>query len=276
MVWEPPGKDCGACGVRSCREFVEGMRNGTRVLADCPHQARRLDLDESALLEVYDGTDLLGSEYDFILRPLPGEPSAQRYIQPFRPELVERLGIGPGAIVIGRPVDPGCPIQHVLRVLDGDPVSGILRCHTVGPLAARRSPKVFDLKAYREVAFEGRADLIRTEPAIGFRARFLPANCMRQIAHTGVVQMVLKKSFGFHVRLEDIQMHGKRDNLLKETKVKTGQMVTLEGPSGPDREVVINGVHAYVGDRPTGRKGDGGGGGGGKHHHGDGKGHGGG
>ncbi|MEN6341313.1 MAG: (Fe-S)-binding protein [Methanospirillum sp.] len=269
MAWEPPGKDCGACGVRSCRDFAEGLRAGTRVLADCPHRVRRLDLDETALLQVYDGIDLLGSEYDFILRPLPGEPSAQRYIQPYRPELVEQWGIGPGAIVIGRPVDPGCPIQHVLRVLDADPVAGILRCHTVGPLAARRSAEVFDLRAYREVAFEGRADLVQTEPEIGFRARFLPASCMRQIAHTGVVMMALKKSFGYHVRLEDIQMHGKRQNLLKETKVKTGATVTLEGPSGPDREVVINGVRAYVADRPApktgGGDGTGKGHGGGKH-----------
>lgn len=90
----------------------------------------------------------------------------------------------------------------------------------------------------------GPSDLVRTEPAIGFWARFLPANCMRQIAHTGVVQMALKKSFGYHVRLEEIQMHGKREKLLQETKVKAGQAITLEGPSGPDREVVINGVRA--------------------------------
>jgi uncharacterized Fe-S cluster-containing protein len=266
MAWEPPGKDCGACGARSCRDFAEGLRAGTRVLADCPHRARRLDLDETALLQVYDGTDLLGSEYDFILRPLPGEPSAQRYIQPFRPELIEQWGIGPDAIVIGRPVAPGCPVVHVLRVLDADPVSGILRCHTVGPLAARRSPTVFDLRAYREVAFEGRADLVRTEPEIGFRARFLPASCMRQIAHTGVVQMVLRKSFGYHVRLEDLQMHGKREKLIGETKIRNGQIVTLEGPSGPDGEIVINGVRAYVGDGAPSRGGGGGDGrGGGRH-----------
>ncbi len=80
------------------------------------------------------------------------------------------------------------------------------------PLAGRRSPEVFDLRAY----------LVRTEPAIGFRAWFLPANCMRQIARTGVVQMTLKKSFGYHARLEDIQMYRERGKLLQETKVKTG------------------------------------------------------
>jgi hypothetical protein len=44
-----------------------------------------------------------------------------------------------------------------------------------------------------------------------------------------MVQMVLRKLFGYHVRVEDIQMHGKRENLLKETKVKAGQTITLEG-----------------------------------------------
>ncbi|WP_440950699.1 hypothetical protein [Methanosphaerula subterraneus] len=36
-----------------------------------------------------------------------------------------------------------------------NPGSGILRCHTVGPLATRRSPKVFDLKTCREMAING-------------------------------------------------------------------------------------------------------------------------
>ncbi|WP_440950856.1 hypothetical protein [Methanosphaerula subterraneus] len=56
----------------------------------------------------------------------------------------------------------------------------------------------------------------------------------------------------------------------KETKVKAGQTITLGGPSGPDREVVINGVRAYVGEGSAGKKGDGSGGG---KHHGGGKGH---
>jgi len=140
VAWEPPGKDCGACGVRSCRDFAEGLRAGTRVFADCPHRARRLDLDETALLQVYDGVDLLGSEYDFILRPLPGQPSAQRYVHPFHPELVEQWGIGPGAVVIGWPVLRLVRQRHLLhqvRVGDARPERPLSHRHTasitVGP-----------------------------------------------------------------------------------------------------------------------------------------------
>ena len=51
---------------------------------------------------------------------------------------------------------------------------------------AVRSPAqfgFFELWAYQGVAFKERADLVRTELA----------NCMNQIAHTGVVPMALKK-----------------------------------------------------------------------------------
>jgi hypothetical protein len=38
------------------------------------------------------------------------------------------------------------------------------------------------------------------------RQRFLPGYCMMNLAHTGVVNMVLAKSAGLHVRVEDIRL----------------------------------------------------------------------
>jgi len=67
-----------------------------------------------------------------------GEPSARKFIVPFRADLVEKWDIRPGALVTGRPAGPGCPIVHALRVLAANPVTGVLECHTVGPLAARK------------------------------------------------------------------------------------------------------------------------------------------
>jgi hypothetical protein len=41
---------------------------------------------------------------------------------------------------------------------------------------------------------------------LGTRQRFLPGYCMMDLSHTAVVNMVLKKKEGLHVRLEDIRI----------------------------------------------------------------------
>lgn len=153
----------------------------------------------------YSGTDILGNTYDFVLTALPGEPSARKFIVPFRPDLVEGWDIRPGEIVTGRPAGPGCPVYHALRVLSANCVTGVLECHTVGPLAARWE-KAHDVQAYHVHAFEGIARIIARPPALGTRQRFLPGYCMMDLSHTGVVNMVLKKKAGIHVRLEDIRI----------------------------------------------------------------------
>ena len=71
------------------------------------------------------------------------------------------LGYPAGEIVTGRPAGPGCPVYHALRVLSANPVTGVLECHTVGPLAARQATgKVHDVQAYHVHAFEGLAEVI--------------------------------------------------------------------------------------------------------------------
>lgn len=241
MVWEPPGRNCGSCGVPDCGVFLTLARQGKKVLEDCPYYPRRPGTAAQPALPTREDRDILGFDYDFLVRPFPDEPSARRYIQPLRADLTERWGIRPGDILRGRPVEPSCPIQHVLRVISVDPVTGILACHTVGPAVARAGARVHDIRAYHEIGFEGVAGIVRHEPVVGFRMRFLPAHCMRQLVHSGVVQMVLNKSFGIHVLIEDIQMHGKREKL-KDVTIRPGDSVSIRDHSGARKTVLIDGI----------------------------------
>ena len=203
VTWVPPGKDCGACGTASCQEFLSRVESGGKSYADCPYYVT----EKSGCREAtsYSGIDVLGNRYDFALRAFPGEPSAHKFIVPFRADLVERWDIRPGDLVTGRPAGPGCPVYHALRVLSANPVTGVLECFTVGPLAARRE-KAHDVQAYHVHAFEGIAEVINRPPTLGTRQRFLPGYCMMDLSHTAVVNMVLAKKEGIHVRLEDIRI----------------------------------------------------------------------
>lgn len=151
----------------------------------------------------YSGRDVVGQEYDFVITALPGEPTARKIVLPFRPDMVERMGIVPGDIVTGRPAGAGCPVQHVIRVIDADYVTGVITGHVVGP-AYSREKEVKDLKAYHMLGFEGRAVSVRREPAFGLRQSFLPGFCMMDRAHTALVNMVIDKPWGIHVRVEDV------------------------------------------------------------------------
>ena len=202
--WQPPGKDCGACGAKSCSDFLVLREKGTKSDGDCPFYG---STTASAALgtPARPGTDVCGRAYDFIIGPLPGEPSARKIILPFRADLVERWNIVPGDIVLGRPMGQGCPVQHVLRVIHANTVTGVLTCHTIGPHAARQGG-VKDVQAYHVIGFEGMADVVKRRPEFGFRQSFLPSFCMMQAAHTGVVNMVLEKTAGLQVRVEDIRI----------------------------------------------------------------------
>jgi uncharacterized Fe-S cluster-containing protein len=194
-------RDCGACGLPTCRAFDEAVLAGTRDAADCPFPDR-------STKDVSPGKgffDILGTPYDFILEPLPGEPSARKIVLPFRPDQVEKMEIRPGDIVTGRPMGAGCPVQHVLRVIAASEVSGLLTCHVVGP-AFSRNKSVKDVEAYHMIGFEGLARVVGQEPVIGRRMRFLPGSCMMNMAHTGVVNMLLGTRAGLRIRVEDIRL----------------------------------------------------------------------
>jgi len=205
-LWHPPGKDCGLCGEVSCQNFLKKLGEGQKQYDDCPyyqkHKGKQRDEIQTAK---YGDTDILNHPYDFVLSPLAGEISARKIVLPFRPDLVERLDIRKGDYVLGRPMGAGCPIPHVLQVIDADLITGVLSTWVVGPQYAREG-EVKEVKAYHMLGFEGMAEHIRKTPEFGCRVSFLPGFCMMALNHTGLVNMVLEKSKGLHVRLEDIRI----------------------------------------------------------------------
>jgi uncharacterized Fe-S cluster-containing protein len=214
--WNPPGKDCGACGSQTCSDFVDRLEDGSAKLELCTFYSKENIVGQENIVTgeglamlarktTYSGVDVAGKEYDFVLLPFPGEPSARKFIVPFRADLVELWGIKKGDLVAGRPAGPSCPLYHALRVLSANPVTGVLECHTVGPMAARKE-EAHDIQAYHVHAFEGIASAIKKPPVLGTRQYFLPGNCMIGLAHTALVNMILQKPFGTHVRLEDIRI----------------------------------------------------------------------
>ncbi len=212
-------RDCGLCGARSCAEFSEGIAAGTRVVTDCPFYRKAAPAGPNGIPEARPAPrgvrhlrDVLGHPWDFVLAPLPGEPSARKIVLPFRPDLVEKWGISKGDIVLGRPAGAGCPVQHVLEVIQADPVSGVLETWVVGPAFSRgrttggASAEVKDVVAYHMLGFAGLATEIRHVPCFGARQTFLPGFCMMHLNHTGLVNLVLQKESGLQVRLEDIRI----------------------------------------------------------------------
>jgi uncharacterized Fe-S cluster-containing protein len=203
VAWVPPGKDCGACGLPGCDAFARAVKKKKKTNRDCVFFSDAVSGKREQ--PSYSGTDVTGAKYDFIIRPFPGEPSARKFIVPFRADLVEQWNIKKGDLVTGRPAGPGCPLYHALRVLSANPVTGVLECHTVGPLEARKEQS-HDVQAYHVHAFEGIAETVIRPPTLGLRQRFLPGYCMMDLSHTAVVNMVLAKKTGLHVRVEDIRI----------------------------------------------------------------------
>lgn len=205
MDWIPPGKDCGACGAKTCEDFLDLVRTGIKCNEEClffrPDEEKQIHTSDA----VYSDTDILGQPFDFILDPLPGEISARKIIVPFRPDLVEKWEITQGDIVVGRPMGAGCPVQHVLRVIDASPVSGVITTHVVGPQFSR-GREYHDLEAYHIAGFEGMARTVNQKPVFGKRHAFLPGFCMMYLRHTGVVNMILNKATGMQIRIEDIRL----------------------------------------------------------------------
>jgi uncharacterized Fe-S cluster-containing protein len=125
-LWQPPGKNCGLCGCISCQEFLRSVLREEKDYSDCPsyHKEKGRKRESGVLDAVYSDKDILGNSYDFILESLPGECSARKIVLPFRADLVEKLNIEKGDYVLGRPMGAGCPIPHVLKVIEADFITG--------------------------------------------------------------------------------------------------------------------------------------------------------
>lgn len=211
--WLPPGKNCGLCGENSCKNFLRMVNTEQKTYYDCPFYSDIQTYRQSEHLEeaTYTGKDVLGHAYDFVLGALPGEISARKIVLPFRSDLVEKLNIQKGDLVLGRPMGAGCPIPHVLKVIKAEKVTGLLYTWVVGPKYSREQ-EVKDLTAYHMIGFEGIANRITREPAFGCRVTFMPGFCMMALNHTGLVNMLLQKSCGLHVRLEDVRILAGHDS----------------------------------------------------------------
>lgn len=200
-------KNCGACGYKTCNDFDSAVASGDREPDECPFYTPENKTEQNCFCEyndVYRGLDFCNAPYDFVLKSLPGEPSARKIILPFRSDLVESLDIQKGDIVSGRPTGAGCPVQHIISVISADKRTGLITGHVVGPAFARSNENVIDLSMYHMIGFEGIADNIKKAPQFGVRHPFLPGFCMMHRTHTGIVNMILEKSYGLHVRIEGV------------------------------------------------------------------------
>lgn len=206
QIWLPPGKNCGLCGAQKCKDFLRLVQAHEKTHEDCPYYSKTAQHNmEKPDLHYYPEKDVLGHDYDFVLNPLPGEISARKIVLPFRSDLVEKLSIQKGDYVLGRPMGAGCPIPHILQVIEADYISGVLYTWVVGPKYSREA-EIKDVAAYHMIGFEGVAANIRKKPSFGCRVSFLPGFCMMALNHTGLVNMLLQKSCGLHLRIEDIRI----------------------------------------------------------------------
>ncbi|MCL6588422.1 MAG: Fe-S cluster protein [Firmicutes bacterium] len=210
--WRPPGKNCGLCGEESCKAFLAAVAHAQKKYPDCPYYEEKGCVVNGGQVEeaLYTGRDVLDHAYDFVLSPFPGEISARKIVLPFRSDLVETLEIKKGDYVLGRPMGAGCPVPHVLQVIKAEPLTGLLYTWVAGPKFARDNP-VKNVQAYHMIGFEGIASRIRKEPGFGCRVTFLPGFCMMNLNHTGLVNMILEKAAGLHLRIEDIRILAGKD-----------------------------------------------------------------
>ncbi|MBS7248679.1 MAG: hypothetical protein QXW47_10355 [Candidatus Jordarchaeales archaeon] len=194
-------RNCGMCGFGSCIRFAEEAEKNAGLLERCMYLKEDSETEETRHAE-YAEEDIIGGKYDFILMPLPNEKSCREFILPFNPILTRELDIKKGDIIVGRPMGQGCPVQHVLEVIDIDRFC-VITAWVVGPQHSR-SRDFKEIGPYSLVAFEGLAKVMSREPMFGHRQRFLPGYCMMNLTHTGLVNFVNKTKRGIHVRLEDI------------------------------------------------------------------------
>ncbi|MCK4938195.1 MAG: hypothetical protein KAR85_06295 [Methanosarcinales archaeon] len=203
-----PGYNCGECGYQQCRDYGTALLVGRAELASCPHlglekfaanipriqQVLDASITTSTESEVITGV-IDGLVADFMIAPLPGEPSCREDLYPFDPDVKPVAG----EHVRYRPL--GCPVTHFARVLDAK--RGILTVHLVGPIHRLGGDNVAfeDIGICMVAGFDGIVSKGRV-PDVGQTVKFLPEHCMMQKVHSGVVV----HSEGSRVRIEGIDL----------------------------------------------------------------------
>jgi uncharacterized Fe-S cluster-containing protein len=200
IVGNLPGHNCGACGAARCDLFAEELWKGSASLADCPVLLQERYGENRTLLQAMlaePGSSMApsieaagsvrpnrpvglidGYEADFVLVPLRGESSCREILLPLTPG-----NQGAGDVIRYRPL--GCPITHFARIIESK--DGLLAVHIVGP-RHRLDDRGFvfsDVGLCMVIGFEG--DVEGALPFVGQTVRFMPAECMMQKVHSGVV-----------------------------------------------------------------------------------------
>jgi len=204
-----PAKDCGQCGFKTCAGFAEYLSAHPEEIKRCvylsPAAEAQLQRPDAFVFREkdIDWKDMLGREYDFLLEQFPNDPGPREVILPFNPTNVERLAIKKGDILIGRPAAVACPVTHVGQVMEKpDVFNGLITWCVVGPMRAREHG--IEIGNYTPVVYEGIVRHSRVKLEIGRRYHFMPATCMLQSRHSGVVSALAKCAEGMHAHLEGI------------------------------------------------------------------------
>lgn len=193
-----PGYNCGACNYPKCDIFAEELLKGNTSLENCPVLLREDfsgNLKELRdILRKYKNYNnknnknikivgiIDGYRGDFILDPLPGEPSCRETLL-----IPKRVELEVGDLIHYRPL--GCPIPHFAKVIQEK--DGLYVVHIQGPCHRIRGDEDL-LKRYKNVgiaivlAFEGTV-VAGKIPEVGRTVKFIPNHCMMQKVHSGVV-----------------------------------------------------------------------------------------
>ncbi len=218
-----PGLDCGLCGVRTCAELAERLRDRPELLARCIHLSRAsaqraekttvpLPVRGPSLGPVAvsrgaagEWTDSLGRAFDFYLEHFPEDPGPREVILPHNPLLARELELEAGDLILGRPLGMscGCPITHCGVVTDVDRRTGVVVWCVTGPLGTRAGGAK-DIGYYSAEAYEGLVTEARAPIEIGRRYFFQPRLCMLQWRHSGLVNYVSEGRDGIQVRVEGL------------------------------------------------------------------------
>jgi uncharacterized Fe-S cluster-containing protein len=83
-----------------------------------------------------------------------------------------------------------------------DLLNGLITWCVVGPLKAQG--RGIEIGNYNPIAYEGIVHHAKAKLEIGRRYYFMPATCMLQSRHSGVVTMLAKRPNGMRTRLEGI------------------------------------------------------------------------
>lgn len=185
-----PGYNCGICGYARCDEYASALLKGRSDIERCHFMYQELFTENlKKLQEILREENLIpedkkvfgvldGYEADFILKPLPDESSCREVLFPFKKKELKK-----GEFIRYRPL--GCPITHFAEILEED--NGLITVQIVGP-CHRLGKDGFEFKDIGVCMVGGFEGLIDGElPSVGETVRFLPAHCMMQKVHSGVI-----------------------------------------------------------------------------------------